>query len=175
MISDYQYGELEKTLNSDLEKSETLIKLWGNVSYQTKKNGEPFKTLSKNITGAEVRPKGYATHAYEKELIVSDWTKDGQFVADIINLYVPIRYASESYLKKIQNMDDGIYCLDLADIKICIADKIEYWNKMHKIYEDGKEHLREICEVCDNMQQKLKSSMSPYNYNLAVNYMKYIL
>lgn len=175
MINDYKYRELEKALNSDLDKSETLMKLWGNVSYQTKKNGASFKILSKNITGAEVRPKGYATHAYEKELIVSDWTKDGQFVSDNINLYVPIQYASESYLKKKQNIDDEIYYLDLADIKICIADKIEYWNKMNKIYEDGKEHLREICEVCDNIQQKLKSSMSTSNYNLAVNYMTYIL
>lgn len=175
MISEYKYREIEKALKNDLDKYETLTTLWGNVSYKAKKDGTPFKTLSKNIIGAEVRQKRYATHVYEKELVVCGWTKDGQFVSDGIDLYVPTKYASASYLKKKQNIDNEIYYLDLEDVKICIADKIEYCNKMNKSYEYEKEHLREICETCDGIKQKLRSSMNTSSYYMAVEYLKYIL
>lgn len=176
MISEYKYREIEKALKNDLDKYETLTTLWGNVSYKAKKDGTPFKTLSKNIIGAEVRQKRYATHAYEKELFVCDRTKDGQFVSDGIDLYVPTKYASASYLKKKQNIDDEIYYLDLEDVKLKIADRIKYCDQMNKSYEYKKEHLREICETCDGIQQKLKSSMSTDdNYFMAVQYLKYIL
>lgn len=175
MISEYKYREIEKALKNDLDKYETLTKLWSEVSYNTKKDGTPFKLLSKNIIGAEVRLTRYASYSYEKELVVSGRTKDGQFVSDGIDLYAPTKYASASYLKKKQNIYDGIYYLDLEDVKICIADKIEYCNKMNKSYKYRKEHLKEICELCDNIQQKLKSSMSTSSYYMAVEYLKYIL
>lgn len=175
MISEYKYREIEKALKNDLDKSETLIKLWSEVTYKTKKDGTQFKTLGKNIIGAEVRQTRYASHSYEKELVVSGWTKDGQFVSDGINLYAPTQYASESYIIKKQNIYDGIYYLDLEDVKICIADKIEYCNKMNKSYEYEKEHLREICETCDGIQQNLRLSRNTGSYYIAVEYLKYIL
>lgn len=175
MISEYKYREIEKALKNDLDKYETLTKLWSEVSYNTKKDGTPFKLLSKNIIGAEVRLTRYASYSYEKELVVSGRTKDGQFVSDGIDLYAPTKYASASYLKKKQNIYDGIYYLDLEDVKIRIADKIEYCNKMNKSYEYEKEHLREICETCDGIQQKLRSSMNTSSYYMAVEYLKYIL
>lgn len=78
-------------------------------------------------------------------------------------------------LKKKQNIYDGIYYLDLEDIKLKITDKIKYCDQMNKSYEYEKEHLREICETCDGIQQKLRSSMNTSSYYMAVEYLKYIL
>lgn len=162
MISDYKYKEIEKNLKDGLDRFEALTMLWSNVSYQTKKNGEPFKTLSKNITGAEVRQKIYASHSYEKELVVSDWTKKSGHVSDCIDLY---EYAN-----------NDIRFLDLNDIKKKINKKIELYNSRIETLKYQIDHLQEVCEQCDEVKKHLRSLMGDTNmYSLATEYLKYIL
>lgn len=118
--------DITKKLNKELAEHEYFMELWQGVSYPTKKNGEPFAILSKNIEGATVKAKDFAYYAYEKELRVGGFCNGCGYIFDSINLYWHTRYMKNAPTKTQNYIEDDLYVLDLDDIKEAVKERTEY-------------------------------------------------
>lgn len=176
MFSDYRFNMDKNEMNADLISAEMLVKLWKSVSFVSKKDGTPYHILSKNIVGAEIRKKIFASYSYEKELFVYGWSHETGSVHDAIDLYVPVQYASKNYLDKQQNIEDDIYFLDIDDIKNRINESIDYWNGRIEELKTSISRLEEVCNKCDEVRKNLKEFTGNQTlYGVAIDYLKYIL
>lgn len=124
--------ELEKRLS--YEKS--ILKAWENVTFPTKKDGTPFKVMSKNFDGAKMYLDNFAWRDYEKKLKVDTFDDLNGYISEDLNCYNQVKYISDkTMLEKTKNimpkepMLEQVYVYDLEDIKKEIKNKIEYHKK----------------------------------------------
>lgn len=132
MSNRYNLEGITNELRGELSQARALLAAWEKVTFHTKKDGKPFKNMSKNIDGATYAPARFARQPCENWISVSAWANIGGYVSDEINAYEIIRYMKdESKLAKTQNYQpkisylEQVYAYDLDDIKQAVSDHIE--------------------------------------------------
>lgn len=177
MISEYKYRQINADLERDLVKNKALLEAWQNVTFITAKNGKPFKNIAKNIIGADVSKRTFATQSYQKELYVAVQTPTLGYVRDGIDLYETIDRSNENYFSKPQNINsDNVYILDLDDVKDCVENKINYLNDYIDAHSKALANLEKMCEFCDDTYNMLKRTAGTQTgFTIMSEYMKYLL
>lgn len=108
------------------------LEAWEKVTFPTKKDGTPFKIMSKNISGATYYTPEWVMQPGEYKLRVNAWCKESGYIANEIDAYNLVKYLSDDKKKaKTQNYQpkltymEQVYTYDLDDIKDAVAAKIE--------------------------------------------------
>ena len=132
MSNCYNLDGIKTNLKIEIEEREAMLKAWENVTFPTKKNGEPFAVMSKNINGATYKTKENAFNSSKTELKIVANTNH-KWITDSINCYALVRYLKdERKIVKTENHIpkepcwEQIYKYDLEDIKYAIKERIEY-------------------------------------------------
>lgn len=121
-------------LRKELDIALCLKKAWENVEIVTKKDGTPFKIMSKNFKGATYKSTEYSLQPHENILQICTWTTTSGYITDKIDCYCLVKYLkdndprkakTENYMPKQQYLEQ-IYKFDLEDIKQAINKRIEY-------------------------------------------------
>lgn len=148
MASCYNLDGIKTSLKIEIEEREAILKAWENVTFPTKKNGEPFAVMSKNINGATYKKADYGLSANNVELKVVA-NNNYKWVTDSINCYTLVRYLkdknkiakTENYMPK-ESCLEQIYKYDLEDIKEAVNNRI-------KFLKENIESLKKQLEIAD--------------------------
>ena len=124
MSNYYNLDGIKTELEKRLSYEKSILKAWENVTFPTKKDGTPFKVMSKNFDGAKLYLDNFAWHDYEKKLKVNTFDNLNGYISEDINCYNQVKYISDkSKLEKVSNimpkesMLEQVYVYDLDDIK----------------------------------------------------------
>lgn len=135
MSNYYNLDGIKTELNKKLSYEKSILQAWENVTFPTKKDGTPFKTMSKNFDGAKMYHDDIAWHDYEKKLKVGAFDDLNGYIDESISCYEIVKYITDkSMLEKTENimpkepMLEQVYVYDLNDIKNEITKTI----KRHK-------------------------------------------
>ena len=175
MSNYYNLDGIKTELNKRLSYEKSILKAWENVTFPTKKDGTPFKVMSKNFDGAKLYLDNFAWHDYEKRLKVNTFDDLNGYISEDINCYNQVKYISDkSKLEKVSNimpkepMLEQIYVYDLDDIKEDIKKTInrhkenimslekqivqaeKAYNDFVADYKKAIENLIETCGANDN-------------------------
>lgn len=131
MANFYNLDGIKTELNKTIARKKAILEAWENVSFPTKKDGKPFKVMSKNISGATYFVDSYALQPGEYKLKVHTWADGNGYVTSEINAHNLVKYLKdETKLAKTQNFQpkqtylEQVYTFDLDDIKQEVATKI---------------------------------------------------
>lgn len=175
MSNYYNLDGIKTELNKRLSYEKSILKAWENVTFPTKKDGTPFKVMSKNFDGAKLYLDNFAWHDYEKRLKVNTFDDLNGYISEDINCYNQVKYISDkSKLEKVSNimpkepMLEQVYVYDLDDIKEDIKKTInrhkenimslekqivqaeKAYNDFVADYKKAIENLIETCGANDN-------------------------
>lgn len=175
MSNYYNLDGIKTELNKRLSYEKSILQAWENVTFPTKKDGTPFKVMSKNFDGAKLYLDNFAWRDYEKRLKVNTFDDLNGYISEDINCYNQVKYISDkSKLEKVSNimpkepMLEQMYVYDLDDIKEEIQKTInrhkenivsleKQINQAEKAYNDfvadykkAIENLVETCGANDN-------------------------
>lgn len=132
MSNYYDLEGIQKQLSRELAEARALLAAWEAVTFPTKKDGKPFKVMSKNISGATYATGSFAMQACENRVTVSTWSNAVGYISDDFNAYEVVKYMTDKAKQaKIQNYQpkvsylEQIYTYDLDDIKEAVAAKVE--------------------------------------------------
>lgn len=175
MSNYYNLDGIKTELNKRLSYEKSILKAWENVTFPTKKDGTPFKVMSKNFDGAKLYLDNFAWHDYEKRLKVNTFDDLNGYISEDINCYNQVKYISDkSKLEKVSNimpkepMLEQIYVYDLEDIKeeiqktinrhkeniVSLEKQIDQaekaYNNFVADYKKAIENLVETCGANDN-------------------------
>lgn len=175
MSNYYNLDGIKTELEKRLSYEKSILKAWENVTFPTKKDGTPFKVMSKNFNGAKLYHDDFAWRDYEKRLKVNTFDDLNGYISEDINCYNQVKYISDkSKLEKVSNimpkepMLEQIYVYDLDDIKEDIKKTInrhkenimslekqidqaeKAYNDFVADYKKAIENLVEICGANDN-------------------------
>lgn len=124
MSNYYNLDGIKTELEKRLSYEKSILKAWENVTFPTKKDGTPFKVMSKNFNGAKLYLDNFAWRDYEKRLKVNIFDDLNGYISEDINCYNQVKYISDkSKLEKVSNimpkepMLEQVYVYDLEDIK----------------------------------------------------------
>lgn len=183
MASCYNLDGIKTSLKIEIEEREAILKAWENVTFPTKKNGEPFAVMSKNINGATYKKADYGLSANNVELKVVA-NNNHKWTTDSIDCYTLVRYLkdkskitkTENYMPKELCLEQ-VYKFDLEDIKEAVNNRIEYlkgyveslkkqleiadkaYAGFRKVYEDAMAVLDNVTETKKDEYSFLKSSI----------------
>lgn len=183
MANFYNLDGIKTALKKEIEEKEAILKAWENVTFPTKKNGEPFVNMSKNINGATYKKADYGLSANNVELKVVA-NNNHKWTTDSINCYTLVRYLkdkskiakTENYMPKELCLEQ-VYKFDLEDIKEAVNNRIEYlkgyveslkkqleiadkaYAGFRKVYEDAMAVLDNVTETKKDEYSFLKSSI----------------
>lgn len=171
----YNLDEIKTELNKRLSYEKSILKAWENVTFPTKKDGTPFKVMSKNFDGAKLYLDNFAWRDYEKRLKVNIFDDLNGYISEDINCYNQVKYISDkSKLEKVSNimpkepMLEQVYVYDLDDIKEAIEKTIERhkvniislqkqinqadetYNEFLSAYKNAMDKLKDLCGCDDN-------------------------
>ena len=183
MANCYNLDGIKTNLKNEIEEGEAILKAWENVTFPTKKNGEPFAVMSKNINGATYKKADYGLSNNNVELkVVANYNY--KWVTDSIDCYALVRYLkdknkiakTENYMPK-ESYLEQIYKYDLEDIKQAVNNRIEFlkenvkslkrqleiadkaYTTFRKAYEDAMVVLDSVTETKKYEHSFLKSSI----------------
>lgn len=149
MASCYNLDGIKTNLKNEIEKREAILKAWENVTFSTKKNGEPFAVMSKNINGATYKTTDYCFLSANNVVLKVVANNNYKWVTDSINCYTLVRYLkdknkiakTENYMPK-ESYLEQIYKYDLEDIKEAVNNRI-------KFLKENIESLKKQLEIAD--------------------------
>lgn len=131
MAEYYNLDGIQTELRKSIDRKETALAAWQAVTFPAKKDGTPFKVLSKNISGATLYTAEYAMQPGENKLRVCGWTKTCGSIISTIDVHCLVKYLKDDSKKaKVQNYQpkqtylEQVYTYDLDDIKEAVANKI---------------------------------------------------
>lgn len=134
----YNLDGIITELQKSIATKKALLEAWEAVTFPTKKNGEPFANMSKNISGAKYSADNTAIQPGEMVLTVTTWEKEMGcgYVSDEIKAYNLVKYMTDGKPEaKPQNIQpkitmlEQVYTYDLEDIKEAVAARIEELKK----------------------------------------------
>lgn len=136
MSAYYNLDQIKTEIKKEIEIKKTFLEKWEAVTFPTKKNGEPFAVLSKNISGATYAACEYALQPGDNRIHICVWTSCSGYKTDEIRLSEIVRYITdpakkaktENYMPK-QPCLEQIYKYDLDDIKKAVSERIEKLKK----------------------------------------------
>lgn len=183
MASCYNLDGIKTNLKNEIEEREAILKAWESVTFPTKKNGEPFAIMSKNINGATYKKADYGLSINNVELKVVA-NNNYKWVTDSIDCYTLVRYLKDkSKIEKTENYMpkepclEQIYKYDLEDIKEAVNNRIEFlkenveslkrqleiadkaYTAFRRAYEDAMNVLDDVTETKKDEYSYLKSSI----------------
>lgn len=175
MSNYYNLDGIKTELEKRLSYEKSILKAWENVTFPTKKDGTPFKVMSKNFDGAKLYLDNFAWRDYEKKLKVNTFDELNGYISEDINCYNQVKYISDkSKLEKVSNimpkepMLEQMYVYDLEDIKeeiqktinrhkeniVSLEKQIDQaekaYNNFVADYKKAIENLVETCGANDN-------------------------
>lgn len=175
MSNYYNLDGIKTELEKRLSYEKSILKAWENVTFPTKKDGTPFKVMSKNFDGAKLYLDNFAWRDYEKSLKVNIFDDLNGYISEDINCYNQVKYIfDKSKLEKVSNimpkepMLEQVYVYDLEDIKEEIQKTInrhkenivslekqinqaeKAYNNFVADYKKAIENLVETCGANDN-------------------------
>lgn len=172
MSNYYNLDGIKTMLKKEITLTDARIKAWENVTFPTKKDGTPFKTMSKNISGATYFMETTAMQAGEYRLRVGDWCNGYGYFSDEICVYELVRYLKDdSKRAKTQNYQpkqqwlEQVYTYDLDDIKQAIVDRIARLKKELTA-------LEKQIQVADTVYNNFKTAYGEMLKQLEVDSMK---
>ena len=165
MSKQYDIDTITTKMENNLTKSKGLLAAWQAVTYPTKKDGTPFKILSKNIEGASLGQSRYLPRYGENELTVyTDHLKGCGYCSDTIWCYETLSPYSESESAKAkpENVVKGdfgneVYTFDLDDIKQAVNARI---NDLEKKIASLEKQLTVIEEVYNNFYNAYETALN---------------
>lgn len=183
MANCYNLDGIKTSLKNEIEEREAILKAWENVTFPTKKNGEPFAIMSKNINGVTYKVKEYALTSDNVELKVVA-SNNYKWTTDSIDCYTLVKYLrdknkiekTENYMPK-QPYLEQIYKYDLENIKEAVNNRIKFlkenieslkrqleiadkaYTTFRKAYEDAMVVLDSVTETKKDEYSFLKSSI----------------
>lgn len=129
----YNLDGIKAEIRKQIEDNKALLEAWEKVTFPTKKDGSPFKVMSKNISGASYFTESTALQAGECKLRVCASSSASGYISDEINAYELACYIKDDAKKaKPQNLQPKqqylaqLYTYDLDDIKTAVSARIEY-------------------------------------------------
>lgn len=160
-------------LEREKDEAAALAAAWEAVTFPTKKNGEPFALMSKNIAGAKYREKSTAWRKEENEVSVVAWAPLCGYVSDSFNAYeTNTRYVSQDKLEKTENIRPASICCaewyvyDLDDIKEAITARVKYWKEREKDLaqqiKDAPQVFMEFQEAFNEFRGRVKAVKDRY-------------
>lgn len=175
MSNYYNLDGIKTELNKRLSYEKSILKAWEDVTFPTKKDGTPFKVMSKNFDSAKLYLDNFAWRDYEKRLKVNIFDDLNGYISEDINCYNQVKYISDkSKLEKVSNimpkepMLEQVYVYDLEDIKeeiqktinrhkeniVSLEKQIDQAEKAYNDfvadYKKAIENLVETCGANDN-------------------------
>jgi hypothetical protein len=132
MANAYNLEGIKTELTKEINKKKAFLEAWENVSFPTKKDGSPFKIMSKNISGATYYTESYAMQPGEYMLKVHTWADGTGYVSSEVRAHELVKYLkdeakrakTQNYQPKIAYLEQ-VYTYDIDDIKQEVATKIE--------------------------------------------------
>ena len=76
--------DIEKEMDKRIAETGAFLEAWRNVTFPTKKDGTPFKNMSKNFKGAKFVPNPYAMQAHENTLEIYACTRNTGYNKDFL-------------------------------------------------------------------------------------------
>lgn len=92
MSNYYNLDGIKTELEKRLSYEKSILKAWENVTFPTKKDGTPFKVMSKNFDGAKLYLDNFAWRDYEKRLKVNIFDDLNGYISEDINCYNQVKY-----------------------------------------------------------------------------------
>lgn len=167
----YNLDEIMTNLKKEITVYRARLAAWEAVTFPTKKNGEPFAVMSKNISGATYKAESYTMQPGEMVLTVTAWEKEMGcgYVSSEIKAYGLVKYMTNGKPEsKPQNLQpkqpylEQIYIYDLEDIKEAVAEKIAQLKNEISQYEKQLEAapaaFREYREAFGAAMKQLEES-----------------
>lgn len=159
----YNIEDIMKEMNKRIAETGAFIEAWKNVKFLTKKDGTPFKNMSKNFEGAKYIPISYAMQADENELKIYAYIREAGYISDTIPCYEIVKYMnnSDKPTHKPENlapkipMLNQIYIYDMEDIKEAIANRIEY---LANRLEDLKKQKENAVMAFENYKKAIEEA-----------------
>ena len=163
-MSNYRnLDEITTVLKKRIATNKAFLEAWQAVKFPTKKDGTPFKTMSKNINGAKYKLEDYAMGSGEYELHVYTHTPETGYISDFIKCHELIKYIKDpKKLAKKENYQpqqtwlEQVYTYDLTDIKEAVAKHMVYLTE--QIINDEKQ-LKKLPEVFNSFNEAFKKIM----------------
>ena len=167
MSNYYNLEGIKTELNKRLSYEKSILQAWKNITFPTKKDGTPFKVMSKNFENAKFYNDITAWYDYEKKLKVGAFDNLNGYIDESISCYEMVKYITDkSMLEKIENimpkepMLEQVYVYDLDDIKEAIEKTIERHKiniiSLQKQINQAEETYREFLSAYKNAMDKLK-------------------
>lgn len=155
--------DIKKEWKRELDECKAFKAEWEKVTFPTKKDGTPFKNMSKNFEGATYKLCRYATYSYEHQLEIC--TKcNGTYISDEIECYKYLRYwkpdnEQEEKIKDnvINNGKGGVYVFDINDIKKAVKQRI---NELQEEIGEIEKDIENLDTVYDNFTESYKSALT---------------
>lgn len=127
----YNLDGIITQLKKDRDLCIAKLEKWNEVTFPTKKDGSPFKLMSKNISGATYFRDAYAMQDGEYNLRVGGWCDGSGYFTDEIHAHELVKYLEDDeMLAKTQNLQpkqsylEQVYTFDLDDIKNAVEKRI---------------------------------------------------
>lgn len=132
----YNLDGIQTKLKEKITAAEARLAAWEAVTFPTKKDGTPFKTMSKNIAGASYYMEPWAMQPGEYRLRVTTWADGSGYISSEIDVYCLVKYLKDpAKIAKAQNYQpkipylEQVYTYDIEDIKDAVVNKIELLKK----------------------------------------------
>lgn len=164
MSNYYNLDGIVTALKKEIDVDACLLAKWKEVTFPRKKDGQPFQTMSKNVSGASFHRKSYAMQQGENELQVVACTKTSGYKTDEIDMYELVKYLKDdkkkekkdNYLPKLSYLEQ-VYSYDADDMIDAVNARIE------RIEKRIEAHKKQI----ENAEHAFKSFQTAYNKALA--------
>lgn len=149
MRNEFVYNNMMNEFRKEISGCEALSRELTKIDFVTKKDGKPFKKIEQNIKGLSVlKHSVYGSHPYQKEICYRTFAPGCGYVYDCILLFAT---DEEMKKKKPQNVNsDGVYILDVEDVKQAVKHKQEYYKNKIELNKNNIARFKEICEQCES-------------------------
>lgn len=130
MSNYYNLDGIKTELKKYINEATAKLEAWEKVSFPVKKDGTPFKQMSKNISGATYFSEQFAMQPGEYKLRVNAWCDKSGYIFDEIYAYCQVKnLKDEAKKEKTANYQPKqtflaqIYTYDLEDIKEAVKKR----------------------------------------------------
>lgn len=162
----YMVENLKKEKECNLAKYTAFKSAWEKVTFPTKKDGTPFKNVSKNFNGAKYYIDAYSitdcNYILDVSTVVNHPDGGTEYISDSIYCSENLKYMEDSInpdnIRKQGTFVEDQYLYDLNEIKnILIPRRIKYYaDQIHKLEVELKS-FDTIAVAVDETVQKLKN------------------
>ena len=173
----YDLEGIKAEWEKEISRYQTLVKAWESVTFPTKKDGTPFKEMSRNINGARYVHSNGDLSGYGMKLIITAQDKRNGYITDEIDAYEVTRYIKddakkakfEKNLAPHEPLLKDLYIYDLDDIKDAIKKHVLYYKteietrsndlkNLKSAYDGFKENYKNAIEQLEKMVSHYSAS-----------------